>query len=157
AADRFHFRTLFVGGASRTSEPIGARTGTRSQSWTACTVRWKRQLPGHAARVAPRSPGRTTAATVREKGYLMFITVTKAFTSAVVLTAIILDPAGANRPLLLLVVFAGAIVVAVQAARLHESIWGFGFVMLGLLFNPLLTISFSSAVARWLDLVCLVT
>ena len=85
----------------------------------------------------------------------MFITVTKAFTSAALLAAIIFDPAGANRPLLLLVVFAGAIVVAVQAVRLHEYVWGFGFVMLGLLFNPLLMISFSNAVVRWLDLVCL--
>ena len=87
----------------------------------------------------------------------MFNTVTKAFTSAALLAAIIFDPAGANRPLLLLVVFAGAIVVAVQAMRLHEYVWGFGFVMLGLLFNPLLMISFSNAVVRWLDLVCLVT
>ncbi len=87
----------------------------------------------------------------------MFITVTKAFTSAALLASIIFDPAGASRLLLLLVVFAGAIVVAVQAVRLHEYIWGFGFVMLGLLFNPLLMISFSNPVVRWLDLVCLMT
>jgi hypothetical protein len=87
----------------------------------------------------------------------MFITVTKAFTSAALLAAIIFDPAGANRLLLLLVVFAGAIVVAVQAVRLHEYVWGFVFLMLGLLFNPLLMISFSNAVVRWLDLVCLMT
>jgi hypothetical protein len=87
----------------------------------------------------------------------MFITVTKAFTSAALLAAAMFDPNGANRPLLLLVVFAGAIVVAVQALRLHEYLWGSGFLMLGLLFNPLLMISFSSPVLRWLDLVCLMT
>ena len=87
----------------------------------------------------------------------MFITVTKTFTSAALLAAAIFDPAGANRLLLYLVVFTGAIVVAVQAVRLHEYVWGFGFVMLGLLFNPLLMISFSNAVAHWLDLVCLMT
>jgi hypothetical protein len=87
----------------------------------------------------------------------MFITVTKAFTSAALLAAAIFDPGGVNRQLLLLVVFAGAIVVSVQAMRLHEYVWGLGFVMLGLLFNPLLMISFSNAVERWLDLVCLMT
>jgi hypothetical protein len=87
----------------------------------------------------------------------MFIAMTKAFTSLALLAAAIFDPAGVNRQLLLLVVFTGAIVVTVQAVRLHEYIWGFGFVMLGVVFNPLLMISFSSPVALWLDLVCLMT
>jgi hypothetical protein len=87
----------------------------------------------------------------------MFITVTKAFTSAALLAAAILDPDGANRPLLLLVVFAGAIIVAVEALRLHEYLWGFGFVVLGLLFNPLLMISLSNPVLRWLDVIGLMT
>lgn len=85
----------------------------------------------------------------------MFITVTKSFTVAALLAAAIFDPSGANRLLLELVVFSGAIVAAVQSVRLQEHTWTFGFVMLALLFNPLLGISFSSAVLRWLDLVCL--
>jgi hypothetical protein len=85
----------------------------------------------------------------------MFITVTKSFTIAALLAAAIFDPSGANRLLLELVVFSGAIVVAVQSVRLQEHTWTFGFVMLALLFNPLLGISFSSAVLRWLNLVCL--
>lgn len=87
----------------------------------------------------------------------MFITVTKAFTCAALLAAIFFDPAGASRPLLLLVVFGAAIVVAAQAMRLHEYSWGFGFAMLALLFNPVLMVSFSNDVVRWLDMVCLMT
>jgi hypothetical protein len=87
----------------------------------------------------------------------MFITMTKALTSAALLAAAISDPGAANRPLLSLVIFAGAIVVSVQAMRLNEYVWGVGFLMLALLFNPLLMISLSHAVERWLDLVCLVT
>ena len=85
----------------------------------------------------------------------MFITVTKSFTVAALLAAAIFDPSGANRLLLEFVVFSGAIVAAVQCVRLQEHAWTFGFVMLALLFNPLLGISFSTAVLRWLDLVCL--
>ena len=85
----------------------------------------------------------------------MFITVSKAFTCAALLAAMIFDPAGSNRPLLLFVVFAGAIIAAVQAVRRHEYVWGFVFVLLGLLFNPLLMISFSNDVVRWLDMVSL--
>jgi hypothetical protein len=85
----------------------------------------------------------------------MFITVTKGFTVAVLLAAAIFDPAGVNRQLLELVVFAGAIVAAVQSVRLQERAWTFGFVMLALVFNPLLGISFSTAVLRWVNLVCI--
>jgi len=85
----------------------------------------------------------------------MFITVTKSFTVAALLAAAIFDPSGANRLLLEFVVFSGAIVAAVQSVRLQEHAWTFGFVMLALLFNPLLGISFSTPVLRWLDLVCL--
>lgn len=85
----------------------------------------------------------------------MFITVTKSFAIGALLTAAIFDPYGANRLALELVVFSAAIVAAVHTVRLHEHIWTFGFVILALLFNPLLGISFSSAVLRWLDLGCL--
>jgi len=85
----------------------------------------------------------------------MFTTVTKSFTVAALLAAAIFDPSGANRQLVEFVVFSGAIVAAVQSVRLQEHAWTFVFVMLALLFNPLLGISFSTAVLRWLDLVCL--
>ena len=85
----------------------------------------------------------------------MFITVSKSFTVAALLAAAIFDPSGANRLLLQFVVFAGAIVAAVQSVRLQEHVWTFGFITLALLFNPLLGISFSDATLRWLELVCL--
>jgi hypothetical protein len=85
----------------------------------------------------------------------MFITVTKSFTVAALLTASVFDPSGANRLLLQFVVFSGAIVAAVQSIRLQEHAWTFCFVTLALLFNPLLGISFSNAAFRWLDLACL--
>ena len=85
----------------------------------------------------------------------MFITVSKSFTVAALLAAAIFEPSGANRLLLQFVVFAGAIVAAVQSVRLQEHVWTFGFITLALLFNPLLGISFSDATLRWLELVCL--
>jgi len=85
----------------------------------------------------------------------MFITVTKSFTIATLLAASIFDPWGANRILLQFVVFSGSIVAAVQCIRLQEHAWTFCFVALALLFNPLLGISFSNDVLRWLDMVCL--
>jgi hypothetical protein len=93
--------------------------------------------------------------TAYERDSQMFIPVTKSFTVAALLAAAIFDPSGANRQLLAFVVFAGAIVAAVQSVRLQEHVWTFGFVTLALLFNPLLGISFSNAVLRWLDLVCI--
>ena len=86
----------------------------------------------------------------------MFITVTKWFSVAALLAATILDPAGANRLILECVVFSGAVVVTVQAVRMQEHIWAFGFVALALLFNPLLGISFSNAALRWLDMLAVV-
>jgi len=85
----------------------------------------------------------------------MFITVTKSFTVAALLAAAIFDPSGANRQLLGLVVFSGAVVALAQSMRLQEHAWTFGFLMLALVFNPLLGISFSNEVLRWLNLVCL--
>lgn len=85
----------------------------------------------------------------------MFTTVTKCFSVAALLAAAFLDPSGANRLLLELVVFTGAVVVAAQAVRMREHLWTFGFVLLAVLFNPLLAIALSNAVLRWLDMVCL--
>ena len=85
----------------------------------------------------------------------MFITVTKWFAVAVLLAAALLQPSGSTRLLLQFVVFAGAAMVAVQAWRMQERLWAFGFIALALLFNPVFTIPFSSVVLRWLEVVCI--
>jgi hypothetical protein len=85
----------------------------------------------------------------------MFITVTKWFAVAMLLAAALLQPSGATSLLLQSVVSAGAIIVAVQAMRLQERIWAFGFIALALLFNPIFTIPFSGSVLRWLEVVCI--
>ncbi len=46
--------------------------------------------------------------------------------------------------------------VAFQAARQGKYFWAFGFAGLALLFNPLLTVSFSSGIFRWVNALCLV-
>jgi hypothetical protein len=52
------------------------------------------------------------------------------------------------------VIFVGALLAAVQAARAREYVWSSGFVLIALLFNRFVTIAFSSAVMRWLEIVC---
>jgi uncharacterized protein DUF6804 len=86
----------------------------------------------------------------------MFITVAKCFSVAVLLAATIFDPAGANRLLLEFIVFSGSIVVVVQAARMQEHIWTLGFIVVALLFNPLIEVSFSLFALRWLDIFAVV-
>src|SRR4051794_7829993 len=111
---------------------------------------------GHKCHGNPRRPGGDPdCRPPKKEGFQMFVTVTKSFTVAALLAASIFDPSGDNRLLLQFVVFSGAIVAAVQSIRLQEHAWTIAFVMLALLFNPLLGISFSNAVLRWLDLVCL--
>src|ERR1051325_5418071 len=82
----------------------------------------------------------------------MFITVTKWFSIAALIAAFF-DSDVANRPLLTIVIFAGAIVVTVQAVRARVYMWALGFVLLALPFNPFITIAFSSTVLRWLEIV----
>jgi uncharacterized protein DUF6804 len=87
----------------------------------------------------------------------MFTAVTKSFSAAALLAAALWEPTAANRLLLELVVFAGAIIVAVQAIRMRRHAWALGFAALALLFNPVIAIPLSSAVLRWLELICAVS
>jgi hypothetical protein len=84
----------------------------------------------------------------------MFITVTKWFSIASLIAAFF-DSDVANRPLLMLVIFAGAILVTAQVVRARVYMWASGFVLLAVLFNPFTTIAFSSTVLRWLEIVCI--
>ena len=83
----------------------------------------------------------------------MFITAMKWF-AVVALITILFDPGAAARPLMVSVIFVGAVLVAVQAARVRDYVWCSGFALVALLFNPFVTIAFSSAVMRWLEVVC---
>jgi hypothetical protein len=83
----------------------------------------------------------------------MSITAVKWF-AIVALITVLFDPGTAGRPLMLFVIFVGAVLVSVQAAHAREYVWSSGFVLIALLFNPIVAIAFSSAVMRWLEIVC---
>lgn len=86
----------------------------------------------------------------------MFNTVTKFFAAAALLVVALLEPVGANRLLLGSVVFAGAVIVAVQGVRKQQYAWAFGFAAVALVFNPLFAIPLSAPVFRWIAVICMI-
>jgi len=59
--------------------------------------------------------------------------------------------------LLQFLVCAGAILVALQAARAAKYSWAVGFSAIAVLYNPILSVALSRNMFLWLNLVCLAT
>jgi uncharacterized membrane protein YccC len=85
----------------------------------------------------------------------MLNTVTKCFAAAALLVMPLFEPAEADEFLLAFVVFAGAIVVAVQGIRMQQYAWAVGFAGVAVVFNPLFRIPLSSPVLRWIEVICM--
>ena len=64
---------------------------------------------------------------------------------AVLLPAVFWQPSAGYQLALQFVVCAGAILVALQAARSKKYIWAIGFVAIAMLFNPFQPLTFSRA------------
>ena len=62
---------------------------------------------------------------------------------------------GGYLELLVIAVFATALVVVAQAARAHKYFWAAGFVAVVLLFNPFVPVTLSPKAFLWLDSACI--
>ncbi len=74
---------------------------------------------------------------------------------AALLAAAIWSPSAGFRILLELVVCAGAIVIIQQAANSSNYLAGAGFIIIALLFNPLVPVPLSRGMFLWLDVFCI--
>ena len=73
----------------------------------------------------------------------MFTKMMKWLSIAVLLPAVLWQPSDGYQLTLQLVVCAGAVLVALQAARGENCVWTIGFVGIAMLFNPFQPLAFS--------------
>jgi len=74
---------------------------------------------------------------------------------AALLLAVLRLPTASYQILLEVVVCVTALLVVTQAVRTGKYFWAAGFIVIAVLFNPVVPVALSRKTSLWLDLVCL--
>jgi len=87
----------------------------------------------------------------------MFTRMMKWVSVVVLLLACLRLPTAGNQVMLEIVVCVSGLLAFTQAVRAAKYIWAAGFIVIAIIFNPIVTLGISGKTLLWLDWVCLAT